>query len=74
MSQIPTKYSVCRAIASDILLRMDVRLFTHIYNHDKKIEVRTGDFLIVLILLGLYKRKEFKKQAGRFKGLHMWPI
>lgn len=55
----PTPASMDHIIAHYVVNLMDSRLFTPLKKGD--IGVSMGDFLMVLVLLGLWKKEEFNR-------------
>jgi hypothetical protein len=64
----PTKGHMQRRVAHKLVKRQDPSLFNPIYREDKDFSITVGTFLVTLILLGLYQRKDFKKMKNYFVG------
>lgn len=64
----PTKGHLSRRVAHKLVKGYDPTLFTPIYNDLTGMSITVGSFLMALVLLGLWQRKDFQKMKGYYVG------
>lgn len=64
----PTRGQLQRRVAHRLVKMEDPSLFNALYNDTTGLSVTMGNFLMTLVLLGLYKRKDFQKMKNYYVG------
>lgn len=64
----PTKGHMQRRVAHKLVKMKDPSLFTPLYNESTGASITMGNFLMTLVLLGLWQRENFRKTKNYFIG------
>lgn len=64
----PTRGQLQRRVAHKLVKMKDPTLFKPLTREDSSLSITMGSFLMTLVLLGLWQRKEFQRNKNMYIG------